>query len=73
MSSPAPARPRARRDLVSPHEAAARLNISPRTVRRYIAAGRLNAYRVGPRLLKVDLAELDAMLRPIPTAGGTDG
>ncbi|TPG37099.1 helix-turn-helix domain-containing protein [Mycolicibacterium hodleri] len=35
------------------------------TIRRWIASGRLNAYRVGPRLLKVDLDELDEMLRPI--------
>ena len=27
-------------------------------------------YRVGPRLIKVDLNELDAMARPIPTARG---
>lgn len=44
---------------------------NPRTIRRYIAAGKLTGYRMGPRLIRVDLGELDAILRPIPTAGGT--
>jgi excisionase family DNA binding protein len=30
------------------------LGVSTRTVRRYVASGRLTAYRVGPRLLRVD-------------------
>ncbi len=43
-----------------------------RTLRRYIASGRLTGYRVGPRLVRVDLNELDANLRPIvpPNGGG---
>ena len=47
-------------------------SVSPRTLRRRIAAGDLTGYRIGPRLLRVDLAELDAMLRPIPTASSGD-
>jgi excisionase family DNA binding protein len=46
-------------------EAAEYLGVNPRTIRRYIAAGRLTGYRVGPRLIKVDLAELDSLLQPI--------
>ena len=34
----------------------------------YIAQGRLAGYRVGPRLLKVDLDGVDRLARPIPTA-----
>lgn len=45
-------------------------NVSPRTLRRYIASGRLAGYRVGPRLVRVDLNEIDALLRPIPTVSG---
>ena len=46
---------------------------NPRTIRRYIAAGRLTGYRMGPRLLRVDLNEVDAvLLRPIPTAAGRE-
>lgn len=40
-------------------------NVHPRTIRRYIAGGRLNAYRVGPRLIKVDLNELEAIFEPV--------
>ena len=41
------------------------------TIRRWIAEGRLNGYRApGTRTLRIDLNELDALLKPIPTAGG---
>jgi len=47
------------------------LGASTRTIRRMIARGDLAGYRIaGSRLLRVDLDELDAALRPIPTAGG---
>lgn len=59
--------PPQRRTLLSLDDAATYLGVTTRTLRRYIAAGRLNGYRVGPRLLRVDLAELDALLRRIPT------
>lgn len=38
------------------------------TIRRYISTGRITGYRFGPRMLRVDLDELDAMLRPLATA-----
>jgi excisionase family DNA binding protein len=44
---------------------------SPRTIRRMIAAGLLTGYRLGPRLVRVDLNEVDALLHPIPTTRGT--
>lgn len=50
--------------------AAESADVSVRTMRRWIAEGRLTGYRIGPRLIKVDLAELDALARPIPAAGG---
>lgn len=56
--------------FVSLEEAAEYLGLSPRTIRRFIAAGRLTAYRAGPRLLRIELAELDNMLEPITTVGG---
>ncbi|MDH6280980.1 helix-turn-helix domain-containing protein [Prescottella agglutinans] len=46
-------------------EAAETLSVSTRTVRRYIAAGKLKAYRVGPRVIRVDLSELDRLMRPM--------
>lgn len=57
------------RRLASISTAAEHLDVTPRTVRRYLAAGLLTGFRVGPRLVRVDLNEVDAMLRPIPTAG----
>lgn len=44
--------------------------ISRDTVRRRIADGTITGYRFGPRKLLVDLDELEAALRPIPTASG---
>lgn len=57
MKRPTPAG----RRLISLDEAAERLDICTRTLRRYIAAGRLTAYRIGPRLIKIDPAELDQL------------
>ncbi len=52
-------------------EAAAYLGVTDRTVRNYIARGQLAGHRLrGSRLIRIDQADLDAMLRPIPTAGG---
>ena len=49
-------------------EAAGRLGVHPNTVRRHIAAGRLAAHRLGPRLIRLDPRQVDALLRPIPSA-----
>lgn len=50
-------------------EAAAYVGRHPRTIRRRIASGDLPAYRLGnSQAIVVDLADVDAMLRPIPTA-----
>ncbi len=62
--------PSRRRELVTLQDAADHLDVSSKTIRRYIASGRLIAYRVGPRLLKIDLVEVDGLLHPIPTADG---
>jgi excisionase family DNA binding protein len=59
-----------RRNLGSIQLAANWAACSDKTIRRYIAQGRLTGYRFGPRRLLVDLDEVDALLRPIPTAGG---
>lgn len=68
MSTPSIARPSRR--WVSQAEAAEYLGITDRTLRRMIAAGRLPAYRLGPRLMRIDQADLDALMRPIPVGGG---
>lgn len=49
-------------------QAADRYGVSVRTLRRRIAEGRLPAYRVGPRSIRVAEADLARLARPIPTA-----
>ena len=43
--------------------------ISPRTVREWGAAGTIPVYKFGPRFVRVDLNDLDAMAERVPTAG----
>lgn len=50
-------------------ESAERHRCSTKTLRRRIAEGQLTAYRFGPHLIRLDPREVDALLRPIPTAG----
>lgn len=65
--------------VTATHRRAARLavaadeyGVSVKTLRRYIASGRLSGYRMGPRLIVVDLDELERLMKPIPTAGVGD-
>ena len=51
-----------RRHLIDLHEAGARLNVSPWTIRRKIASGELKGFRIGPRSLRVDEAEVSALV-----------
>jgi len=60
-----------RRRLASLSQGAQYADCSKRTIRRRIADGSLTGYRMGPRLIRVDLNELDALLSPIPTMGAT--
>lgn len=61
--------PTARR-LVSLEKAAEYLGVAPLTIRRRIADGTIRGYRVdGTRAVRVDLTDVDAMLRPIPAGG----
>ena len=57
-----------RRVYFSIAQASEHVGVSGRTIRRWIAEGRLAGYRVGPRLLRVDRAELEALYSAIPTA-----
>jgi excisionase family DNA binding protein len=54
--------------LVSVEEAAAYLGLNVRTIRRYIADGKLPAYRVGTTLIRVDQADVDALIQLVPAA-----
>lgn len=61
--------PRPDRKLITLTAAAEHAAVSVKTIRRRVAAGDLTGYRMGPRLIRVDLHELDAIMRPIPSAG----
>lgn len=58
-----------RRTYITIAEAAEQRDCHPRTIRRRIADGTLTAYRMGPRLIRIDADELDKLMHPIPTAG----
>jgi excisionase family DNA binding protein len=49
---------------------AERLAVNPKTLRRMIARGEITGYRFGNKLVRLDPAEIDAAMRPIPTANG---
>lgn len=49
--------------LLNRTEAAERLRVSLATVKRYGAAGLLDERRVGPRLVKITEASVEALLR----------
>jgi excisionase family DNA binding protein len=52
-------------ELIGLQEAADRCGVSYRTVRRWISDGRINAVRVGPKLLKISVSDLDRIVQPV--------
>lgn len=48
-------------------ETADYLGVSPRSLRAYISQGLIPAYRLGPRMVRLNLDEVDAAFREIPT------
>jgi excisionase family DNA binding protein len=59
--------PKTAKKYITLAEGADLLDVHPRTIRRWIASGRLTGYRAGSHLIRVDPDELDAILSPIPT------
>ncbi|WP_168627354.1 helix-turn-helix domain-containing protein [Cryobacterium sp. BB307] len=49
-------------------DTAERLSISEKSVRRWIADGRLKAVRIGPRMIRVDAASIAALGQPLTVA-----
>ncbi|XTP37160.1 excisionase family DNA-binding protein [Mycobacterium sp. TJFP1] len=56
--------PRPQRRYAKLAEAAEYLGCTDRTIRQMIADGRLTGYRNGKRLVRVDLNEIDAAMKP---------
>lgn len=44
--------------------AAERTSLSVRSIRRYIAEGKLTGYRIGQRTIRLDPTEVDALFTP---------
>lgn len=44
------------------------LNVSEKTIRRYISQGRIKATRVGPRLIRIERDSLVALATPVGSA-----
>lgn len=55
------------RRFISQEVAAERWAVSVSTIRRLISDGKLTGHRLNGRIIRVDLAEVDACFRPIPT------
>lgn len=51
------------KNLATLQEAAGYLHCHERTIRRHIAAGNLTAYRLGKRMIRVDLNEIHAAIQ----------
>lgn len=52
------------RGYISIIEAAELIGVTDRTVRQMIADGRLKAYSISPRIVRIKLADLEAAMRP---------
>jgi excisionase family DNA binding protein len=52
--------------MLTIQQAADEYGLSDKTIRRWIAQGRLRAYRVGPRAIRVDKDSLLNAVRPMP-------
>jgi excisionase family DNA binding protein len=61
-ATPPSAGPIRRHQLATVHETASYVGVSPKTIRRWIASGLLVGYAAGPRLIRLDLDEVDSML-----------
>jgi excisionase family DNA binding protein len=67
--SPSPETPPARRWASRAH-AAAYAGISERTLDDLINKGELRAYRLGPKMIRIDLGDLDALMVPLDGPAG---
>jgi excisionase family DNA binding protein len=63
---PAPAEP------VSKLKAAQYLGVDERSVERYIERGQLRSWKIRPKLVRLDMAEVRALLVPVPSAADAD-
>ena len=55
--------------LCTPREACDYLKITDRTMRRYVSEGKIRAYRIGTKHIRLRVADVEALLERIPTGG----
>lgn len=53
-----------RRKYASQAQAAEYVGVTARTIRQWIAEGRITGYRINERLIRVDLNEIDTAMTP---------
>lgn len=53
-------------NLITLPEAAEYLGLSVQTLRLWIDNGRIPAYRVGQKFIRVKVADIEAMIQPVP-------
>lgn len=63
------ARPGAQRaaEFCTIGQAADYLSLTERSIRRYIAEGKLPAFRLGEKQIRIRVVDVDALLVPVPT------
>ena len=54
------------RRLLTLSQASDLLSLDEKTLRRYVASGRIRGWRVGPRAIRLDAADVEAPARPHP-------
>lgn len=59
------------RRFIRQEAAAERWDVSVDTIRRLIRDGKLPAYRLNGRIIRVRIDDVDRCFKPIPTAGAT--
>lgn len=50
---------------ITKREAAEKAKVSVKTIERWIAEGRIEAYRYGPRLVRIESESLEKLRQPI--------
>lgn len=60
--------PRKLVDLASIADAAIRYDVHPQTIRKLIETGKIRPYRIGPKVLRIDLMQTDALFQGAPEA-----
>lgn len=70
MPSRRPKPPTDKLDLITLATAGEIASIHPRTIRRFIAEGKIRGYRVGGKAIRVRRCDVEALIQRIPVGWG---